>query len=159
MVAPAYAAVCAKPHEHAALKARVLQTELMVAALTCQNQQMYNQFVTKFQKELVNEGKSLQKYFNRQHGAAGQRQLNAMVTRLANEAAQLSMDRPIGFCQQTSLLFSEAMNTKPADFSRLLDKPALKERHGVQPCSSSAKEPVTVGLDRNSQSSFSSRSK
>jgi hypothetical protein len=159
VVAPASAAVCAKPHEHTALKARVLQTELMVAALACQHQQLYNQFVTKFQEELVKEGKSLQGYFSRQHGAGGQQRLNAMITRLANEASQLSMNQPIGFCQQSSLLFSEALSTSPKDFGKLLDKPALKERHGVQPCAGTGKEPVTVGLDRNSQRSFSSQAK
>lgn len=130
----ASATKCAQPKEHEALNTRVLQTELMVAALSCSNQPLYNAFVTKFQKQLVDNGQSLRRFYEREHGARGATQLNAMVTRIANEASQVSNDQHIGFCYQASILFSQALKTDPRDFQTLLDKPMLRGRHGIAPC-------------------------
>lgn len=134
LVQPAEASKCASPKEHDALNARVLQTELMVAALSCQNQPLYNAFVKKFRKQLVANGNSMRTYFENKHGSAADSRMNAMVTRLANEASQVSNAQHLGFCYQTSLLFSEALKTDPAEFKTLLDKPTLRGRHGVTPC-------------------------
>lgn len=134
----ASANTCAKPKEQEALNTRVLQTELMVAALSCNNQPLYNAFVTKFKKQLVDNGQSLRSFYERKHGAGGATQLNAMVTRVANEASQVSNDQHIGFCYQASILFSQALKTDPGDFQSLLDKPMLRGRHGIAPCGETA---------------------
>lgn len=138
----ASATKCAQPKEQEALNTRVLQTELMVAALSCNNQPLYNAFVTKFQKQLVSNGHSLRSFYEREHGTNGPTQLNAMVTRVANEASQVSNDQHIGFCYQASLLFSQALKTDPRDFQTLLDKPMLRGRHGIVPCGATAQADV-----------------
>ncbi len=136
---------CARPHEQEALNARVLQTELMVAALACQDQASYNSFVTKFRSELVEHGRLLRGYFERSQGGGGAKSLNALVTRLANESSQRSMVHRVGFCQQASLLFEESQRTDPGDFGSLIQKAGLQGVHGVRACGASAPTQLTVG--------------
>ena len=49
---PALAAACATPGEATALRTAVIQQELMVAALQCQEAPAYNRFVTTYRGEL-----------------------------------------------------------------------------------------------------------
>ncbi|MCF8500684.1 MAG: hypothetical protein K9H11_09480 [Rhodospirillum sp.] len=88
-----------------ALNVRTLQSHLMVAGLSCGQSAQYNQFVGQYQKELVNHGQSLKAYFNRTYGGAGRRELNAYVTRMANEASRRSMVDRRAFCQESLTVF------------------------------------------------------
>lgn len=141
-VTPSRAEVCARSGDQLALDARVLQTELMVGALTCNNQLLYNEFVRKYRHQLVEQGKSLQAFFRRQHGGAASAHLNDFVTRLANEASQRSMMQRVGFCRQSSLLFAEALNGEKPDLKGLIRMAAAQGVHGVRPCGSSSSETV-----------------
>jgi hypothetical protein len=132
---PAAAQVCAGPGDAAAVNARALQTELMVAALTCGEQERYNQFVTRFKSELGEQGRKLRQMYNRAYGGAGEAQLNRMVTRLANEASQRNLADPSGFCTKTSNWLVEALFIPPADFPKLINKPEVTGLHGVSGCS------------------------
>jgi hypothetical protein len=88
-----------------ALNVRTLQSHLMVAGLSCGQSAEYNQFVGHYQKELINHGKSLTAYFNRNYGGAGRRELNAYVTRMANEASRTSMVNRRAFCDESRAIF------------------------------------------------------
>ena len=77
----AWADPCTDPVAQTALNTRALQTELMVAALSCGNRIHYNAFVIKYQGDLVKHGRSLQSFFQRKHGAAGRKNLNTFITR------------------------------------------------------------------------------
>ncbi len=126
---------CAQPHEERALNARILQTELMVAALQCQNSAAYNDFVIKFREHLVSQSESLRGMFIRQYGASANSHLNALVTRLANQASQRSMAKRAGFCQQANLLFAEAQAADTMELERIAAKTAAEAvGHGVQTC-------------------------
>ena len=70
----AWADPCTDPVAQTALNTRALQTELMVAALSCGNRIHYNAFVIKYQGDLVKHGRSLQSFFQRKHGAAGRKE-------------------------------------------------------------------------------------
>ena len=131
---------CAASSDQKALHARVLQTELMVAALQCQSHAEYNAFVRKFQKQLVSRGKSLRSMFNRRHGGSGASELNALVTRLANEASQRSMAGHVGFCQQARLVFAEAQAADSSGFDRIAAKVAGATGHAAGSCA----EPSSV---------------
>lgn len=98
--APALAVVpCANRTELEAIQIRHLQSRLMVAALSCNQQKAYNDFVTAFQNELTAHGTQLVAYFNRtKQGTAA---LNKAVTDLANAAAKLRAQNPEGFCGAT----------------------------------------------------------
>jgi hypothetical protein len=97
----------ANAREQAALDVRYLQTELMVAALSCGRTDFhtrYNTFVAKFGSALKRHSNVMKAYFNRQYGSQGTKQLDAYVTRLANEASLRSMQQ-VSFCQDSSVLF------------------------------------------------------
>jgi len=138
-VDPAGAEVCAQPHERTALSTRVLQTELMVAALCCDNRPLYNAFVSKFRGELVKQGRSLRSFFQRHHGGGGEENLNSFITRLANEASRRSNAERAGFCAQTSLLFRQLLHDKRLNFETLLDSPTLTRRHSILSCGAKIK--------------------
>jgi hypothetical protein len=134
--APAWAGrpTCVSGRDEIALNARVLQTELMVAALACGEERRYNAFVTTFRGEIAAQASSLRRLFNRTYGAAGPRQLNAFVTRLANDASIRSGAGGGRYCAAARSLMAEALATKPGDFDRLTRSGSLSGRHGFPRC-------------------------
>jgi len=101
IVAQAAGAKCARPVERTALEMRVLQSELMVAALTCDYRADYNNFVTRFQPVLSKQGDALRTYFRRVYGGAAVKSLDSFVTQMANSASKLSREQGRLFCQDT----------------------------------------------------------
>jgi hypothetical protein len=102
--------------EQAALDVRYLQTELMVAALSCGRPEFhkhYNTFVTKFAPALKRHGAALKTYFSRQYGSQGTKQMDTYVTRLANEASLRSMQQP-SFCTDSVILFDRVTKLESA---------------------------------------------
>jgi hypothetical protein len=131
---PVAAESCSRSADQMALNTRVLQTELMVGALACNNHQLYNQFVVKYRGELVKQGQSLRDMFDRRHGRNGSHHMNALVTRLANEASQRSVAQRYGFCQQSALLFAKALAAPEPDLPALIEVAASHGLDGVESC-------------------------
>lgn len=125
---------CVTAREEVALNARVLQTELMVAALACGEAKRYNAFVTTFRREIAAQGSSLRRLFGRAYGSAGKSQLNAFVTRLANDASVRSAAGGGRYCAAAASLMTEALATKPGDFERLTRSSSLPARHTFPRC-------------------------
>ena len=115
LAAPAQAANCARPAEEAAVHVRVLQSDLMVAALTCNSRHHYNAFAKQFQPELVRHGQSLKGFFNRLYGARADEKLNAFVTYLANDASVRSINAGGGYCQQANAVFDAVLGLEPSE--------------------------------------------
>lgn len=93
--------------EQAALDVRYLQTELMVAALSCGRPEYhnhYNAFVAKFGNSLKRHSNVMKTYFTREYGAQANKQMDTYVTRLANEASLRSMQQ-VAFCKDSGSLF------------------------------------------------------
>jgi hypothetical protein len=132
--------LCPDEGELAALDARALQTELMVAALSCSQNSRYNQFVQTFRVALVERGKVLSGLFNRTYGPDGEEHLNRFVTRLANEASQEALAAGPAYCSGALPLFEELLATSPDDFDRFTRQPWIRVRHGVRPCVANAAE-------------------
>jgi hypothetical protein len=131
---PAWAGPCTGPIEQTALNTRALQTELMVAALSCGNRIHYNAFVRKYQGDLVKHGRSLQSFFQRKHGAAGQKNLNTFITRLANEASQRSSITHAAFCANSSSPFDRLLSATPVKLEKLLERSTATSTHDIAPC-------------------------
>ena len=110
--AAARAAACPSPMERAALEMRVMQSELMVAALTCGARESYNAFVIKFEPDLVRHGVALRTFFKRAHGSRASAELNRFVTRLANQASQRSVADRAGYCAAASRVFEQVLKLK-----------------------------------------------
>ena len=108
MAEPA-SALTAKEQEAVAF--RRLQSELMVAALSCHDSRFadqYNIFITRFRPALSDNARVLKTYFKRQHGPMATRRLDAFITGLANDASLASMG-DANFCTN-ALARIEAIN-------------------------------------------------
>lgn len=134
--AAAAGAACVTAPEETALNTRVLQTELMVAALSCGEKDRYNAFVNTFKSQLAASGQALRTMFKRVYGSRGDYEMNAFVTRLANDASQRNSIGKAGYCASASRLFGETLATSPRDFDRLTAKPELSGLHGFSRCRS-----------------------
>jgi hypothetical protein len=139
----AKADVCSYPHEQTALNSRVLQSELMVAALACGDKARYNQFVTRFQDELVPLGHNLIDFFKRNYGTKAQATLDSFVTSLANQSAMHSATSGQAFCEAMSDELSAALALTPADYGQLVASRKLAAGHGIQPCDQFAQDGAT----------------
>src|SRR6188508_3349280 len=80
--ASASAMECATADEVEAFKLRHLQSQLMLAGLSCNQREAYNTFVLAFRPQLATAGGSLIRYFERTGGGATA--LNRHVTEIAN---------------------------------------------------------------------------
>jgi len=111
---PALAA-CLQPPEQRAVDLRTVQSQLMVAAITCRREDDYNRFVTRFQPELARAHNTLTGYFRRVHGAAGQRQMDSYITNLANAQSQSALRQGNQFCRNSEALWSSAAGVANAN--------------------------------------------
>ena len=110
---------CARPEDMTAIKAAAVQQKLMVAALSCDAVQLYNKFVTSYQKELQASDRSLQNFFRRLNGRTGTEDYHAFKTRLANASSMQSIGDITGYCANAKQTFEAALdsaNTKLAVF-------------------------------------------
>lgn len=131
----ALAGTCASPSEKAALDVRVLQSELMVAALTCGENARYNAFVEKFHPQLVGFGQALKSYFARAFGTSGEYQMDHFVTRLANDATtrrtQFSMPQ---YCSNSVNLFNAVLGVDSGALGDYVTQTAFAGGSGIESC-------------------------
>lgn len=102
-------ATCMQPAEKTAFDVRALQSQLMVVALACQQQDDYNAFVRRHMSELGAAHQGLVTYHRRAHGAQHQRQLDTYITNLANSQMQAGITQGSHFCRNQVPLFQMAM--------------------------------------------------
>lgn len=130
---------CLNARERNAVNVRIVQTELMVAALSCRavpdrdftNQ--YNAFVRKHGSGLVGNARILQAYFKARYGSEGQRQLDAFITELANDTSRRSMNSPT-FCNESVDLFQEAMGIDRRELEAWSTRRTAKHVIAIESC-------------------------
>jgi len=98
---------CLTPEEGRTVRLRMFRADLAVAALSCQQQPLYNSLVTRHQDELVREGRALRALFQRIHRGNAERELNRFITHLANRASLKRLEAP-AYCQTMARVFREA---------------------------------------------------
>jgi len=101
---------CYSPTEATAVHMRMLQSELMVAALACRDSNpelamitKYNAFVNRHSTGLVSQNRVLERHFDRNYGPQGKRRMDTLLTALANDASKRSMTSD--FCGGAASLF------------------------------------------------------
>jgi len=97
--------------EEEAMAFRYLQTELMVAALSCGRQEFrnkYNTFVIRYRPALKRNGRILHAIFKRSYGQRGKRRLDGYVTQLANDISVISMKQS-RFCDVAGRKFDAVL--------------------------------------------------
>lgn len=132
--AQAWAGTCALPDEQAALDTRVLQSELVVAALACQQNDRYNAFVTKFSAALVYEGVNFRNFFTRNYGPYGEQMMDELVTRLANLAEMRSWALGETYCPTEASVFDYLLALDPSQLPAFAASRPYVNDHDVEPC-------------------------
>ena len=115
VAAPATAAPpCWSPAERVAVAVRVLQSELTLGALVCGHRDVYSDFVSRQSEDLKAHGAALIGYFDRAYGGReGQRKLDALATRLANEASSRKTEWTADYCAFLRALTERAAGLAP----------------------------------------------
>lgn len=126
------AEACVKGPDEVALQVRVIQTDLMVAALSCGASARYNEFVKANQPVLMAAHTQLTKFFTKKRG--GQTALNAFITKLANDSSRRSIANIAAFCQETGWLYDALLNPERGDLVTFIGPLLVAQRHGYQPC-------------------------
>jgi hypothetical protein len=108
------------------IEVRRLQTNLMVAALSCGARNDYNEFVIAHRPSLQKYGTAIRAEFRRRYGKAGDSKLNQFVTRLANEASSRSNADRENFCAEATASFQEA-RVRGATLTKLVTVPARQQ--------------------------------
>ena len=121
------------------LNARVLQTELMVAALSCNERSRYNAFVVRYKPELATLGGDLKQLFSVSLGKQAKSSLNAFVTKLANQASQRQVTQGSAFCTRAAGLFDRLLG-QPSSVAAVARDSELAGLHGVAPCGGSEQQ-------------------
>jgi hypothetical protein len=127
---------CAKPADVSAFDIAGLKSKLMVTALTCNQQDRYNDFVVRFRNDLMTHEHVLHAYFTRAFGGArAQREHDDYVTNLANTQSQSGIRQGTLFCQQNVSIFTEVLALqKDADLVRYAASKTLPQPIEVVAC-------------------------
>jgi hypothetical protein len=134
----AHAQQCANDKTIQAMQIRIAQTELMVAGLSCKqydeyagvaNTKRYNEFVTRYQPTLMNDGhRVLKRYF------PTEQRLNDYLTRLANEAQLRGNVNMAIFCTQAAKIYDDLLNHGAVELASYSASLPMASRHGHTPC-------------------------
>jgi len=98
---------CSVPQTREAFDVEGLKSELMVTALSCNQQDRYNAFVAKFRPELLAQEASLDAYFHSTYGRSAQREHDDYITQLANGESEHGTKSGTSFCDQRVGMFDE----------------------------------------------------
>jgi hypothetical protein len=119
---------CVKDKVLSAFQMRMLQTELVVGALSCKLTPRYNEFVTSYRSDLMTAHRALLKFFGRES------RLEDYKSRTANEASQRSLANITEFCLYSSALYDKLLGPeKPKLVEFAMVEPAAN-RHGQEVC-------------------------
>jgi len=131
----ATAETCARPADVTAFDIAGLKSKLMVTALTCNQQDRYNDFVQRFRSDLMTQEKALHAYFARAYGGRAQYQHDDYITNLANTQSQSGIRQGTLFCQQNISLFSEVLTlAKGGDLASYAASKAFPQPIQVAAC-------------------------
>ena len=108
---------CARAADFTALQVSALQQQLMVAALTCNDSALYNQFVVAYRTDLIAHDSALKRFFERLGDGEGASRYHTFKTKMANlYSARSSVDRKM-FCSTVRTSFSSALGREKTDLA------------------------------------------
>jgi hypothetical protein len=145
----ALAEPCARPADVTAFDVAGLKSKLMVTALTCSQQDRYNDFVQRFRSELMTQERALHAYFARVSGGRAQRAHDDYITSLANTQSESGIRQGTLFCQQNVGLFAEVLAlTKGTDLSTYAASKQLPQPIDVSACTPPIRTAQATGTRR-----------
>ena len=122
------AAPCIKDKVLTAFQMRMLQTELVVGALSCKLTPRYNEFVTGYKTDLMTAHKTLMKFFGRES------RLEDYKSKTANEASQRSLANITEFCLYSSALYDKLLGPEKPNLTQFVSLEPVANRHGQEVC-------------------------
>lgn len=126
---------CALPAEVTAIQAAVIQQQLMVAALTCNDVTNFNAFQTSYATELRRSDQRLHAMFRRLLGSSrGNEEYHAFKTRLANDSSIRSIHDNAGYCHEAQLVFAVALAADKPTLSNFVSGVVVSEDSPVESC-------------------------
>jgi len=129
VVANATAAeVCATAQDLTAMQVAAVQQKLMVAALSCNDVTLYNDFVSAYQRDLFAADQSLQAFFLRLNAETGAADYDAFKTKLANSYSIRSSGNVRSYCGTAQATFKAALaSNRPSLKSFVLSQPMVTD--------------------------------
>lgn len=128
------------PKVETAFQVRALQTELMVAALSCRARGDYNSFVRKFEAPLVANGKNLRAYFRETFAGNGDRRLDSYITRIANQASSKRISMGADYCDQAMASFQKVLTMEADELEAYARSRAGEQERETLRCAESLEE-------------------
>lgn len=119
---------CVKGKVLSAFQMRMLQTELVVGALSCKLTPRYNDFVVAYRPDLMSAHRSLMGYFARES------RLEDYKSRTANEVSQRSLANITEFCNYTSSLYDKLLGPEKIQLADFVSSEPSANRHGQNAC-------------------------
>jgi len=119
---------CVKDEVLTSFEIRMLQTELVVGALSCKLTPRYNEFVTEHRPELMKAHKVLLRYFGRES------RLEDYKSRTANEASARSIADIAAYCVETAALYDKVLAPDHPKLASLVKSEPAASRHGQHAC-------------------------
>lgn len=123
---------CIKEKVLSAFQMRMLQTELVVGALSCKMTPRYNEFVTAYRPDLMSAHKTMMKYFGKES------RLEDYKSRTANEASQRSLANITEFCLYSSALYDKLLGPEKLKLPEFAMNEPVANRHGQDVCGTPA---------------------
>ena len=132
---PSYGSQCARSNEKMALDSRALQSQLMVAALSCNQQDLYNEYILKFRSLLERQGQDMTSYFKRVYSSNANAEMNRFITNLANASSRQSLrvDDSV-FCLTSASMFETILSNDPQSLLLLAGQWPIEGLHGIGVC-------------------------
>lgn len=135
LATPAAASGCWDDQTAEAIAVRVLQSELTVGAIACDLKQDYAAFVETQRPTLRRHGEVLVAHYEHAYGTEAPRRLDALVTRLVNEASSRKSDWIAGYCTFVTALTRRAIGAEDAELGRLaLGQPSSRQEIARNRC-------------------------
>ena len=103
---------CVFANERAAFELVALKNTLMVAALSCGENNEYNDFMTRFQPYMATQQSVMDHYFQRMNGGTAQTDEDEFLTALSNEESQESLDMGPQYCPGAGALFDQILSLR-----------------------------------------------
>lgn len=119
---------CVKDKVLSAFQLRMLQTELVVGALSCKLTPRYNEFVTAYQKDLMTAHRALLSYFGRES------RLEDYKSKTANEASQRSLSNITEFCLYSAAMYDRLLGPEKLKLTEFASVEPAANRHGQEVC-------------------------
>src|ERR1700682_6149299 len=121
---------CVKDKVLVALEMRMMQTELVVGALSCQMSPRYNDFVTAYKPELMTAHRTLLKWFARES------KMEDYKSKTANEVSQRSLANITEFCSYTGALYDKLLGPTKVSLETFVATEPVAAHHDFEVCGS-----------------------